>query len=108
MPNLKITELPVADPITGAELYEVVQGGLNKKATQSMLNPFRGDYAGTTTLPTTGGTFTGGVPGAGNEWRLTATLTVGGNVYEAGTIIKAMVNTPGQTLSNWAFLSVQL
>lgn len=69
---------------------------------------WRGEWDGTTTLPTTGGTYTGSAPGAGDEWILTNELAIGGNVYAAGTIIKALVNSPGQTLTNWAFLANQL
>lgn len=69
---------------------------------------YRGDYGGTTTLPTTGGGGVGGLPVAGDRWRLTNTLVVGGNVYAAGTVIEAAANTPGQTLTNWIFYSTQL
>jgi hypothetical protein len=65
---------------------------------------FRGDYAGGTSMPTTGGNYTAGAPAAGDEWRLTDVLTIGGNVYGAGTIIKAMINSPGDTVANWAFI----
>ena len=103
-----IEGLALASGRTGAEIFGVSKSGDPKGMTSDMLSNWRGDWAGTTTLPTTGGTFTGGVPGAGNEWRLTNQLVIGGNVYPAGTIIKAMANTPGQTLTNWAFISTQL
>lgn len=35
--NKKITELPVASSLTGAELFEVVQGGVNKQATIDLI-----------------------------------------------------------------------
>jgi hypothetical protein len=73
-----------------------------------IVNHWRGDWAGTNALPATGGSGTSGAVAAGNEWRLTNELTIGGNVYAPGTIIKAMTNVPGQTLANWAFLAVQL
>ena len=72
------------------------------------VNHWRGDWDGVDALPATGGTFTGGVPGAGDEWRLTQALSIGGKNYAPGTIIKAMVNTPGQDLINWSFIAVQL
>lgn len=68
----------------------------------------RGDWAGTTTLPSAGGTFTGGAPALGNRWRLTNQLAIGGNVYPAKTIIEAAVDNPGQTIANWIFYAVQL
>jgi len=66
MANKRITELPTATSLDGSELYEIVQGGVNKKVSQSTSNPFRGDWAGTTAFPSTGGTYTAGAPGAGN------------------------------------------
>lgn len=74
----------------------------------NMVNHWRGDWNGTTTLPATGGTYTNGAPGAGDEWRLTEALTIDGKNYTPKTIIKAMVNTPGQDSNNWAFIAVQL
>lgn len=108
MANKKITELPVASDLTGSELFEVVQGGVNKQTTAALVNPFRGDWAGTNAFPATGGTFTGGVPAAGNRWRLTNTLTIGGtDIYPPGTIIEAAINTPGQTTANWLKYAMQ-
>ena len=100
--------LAAATGLARNEIMGMSQSGSAVSWTPDLINNFRGDWAGTTTLPATGGTFTGGVPGAGNEWRLTAELTISGNVYAAGTIIKAMVDTPGQTLTNWAFIATQV
>lgn len=69
---------------------------------------YRGDWAGTTTFPATGGTYTGGVPKAGNRWRLTDTLVIGVDVYGPGSIIEAAINTPGQTRANWNIYAAQL
>jgi hypothetical protein len=74
----------------------------------STINHARGDWAGTTALPATGGTLTSGAPQQGNRWRLTGTLSIGGNIYQPGTMIEAAVDTPGQTLTNWIFYAVQL
>lgn len=108
MANKRITELPTASSLDGSELYEIVQGGVNKKVTQSISNQFRGDWSGTALFPSTGGTYLGGVPGAGNRWRLTNTLTIGVDVYSPGTIIEAAVNIPGQTTGNWIKYSTQI
>lgn len=67
----------------------------------------RGDWAGTTALPTTGGTYTAGAPAQGNRWRLTNTLSIGGNVYAPGTVIEAATDGPGQTIANWIFYATQ-
>lgn len=82
--------------------------GDSRSITEDLLTPFRGQWAGTTAFPETGGRHTGGVPRAGDHWFLTAELEVGGNNYGPGTVIMALVNTPGQTLTNWAKLSGQL
>jgi len=112
MANLKLSELTQRTSVDGTEYTEVIISpftpGTNRKVLLSNLNNFRGDWAGTTSLPTIGGTYISGAPAAGNEWRLSNELNIDGNTYAAGTIIKAMINTPGQTLSNWAFISVQL
>lgn len=72
------------------------------------MKPFRGTWATGNAFPSTGGRFTSGVPAAGDMWTLTVDLTVGGNFYPAGTILLALTNTPGQTLTNWAKLASQL
>lgn len=109
MANKKISELATATALDGTELYEIVQGGVNKKVAQSVSNQFRGDYAGTTSFPATGGSYAGGVPASGNRWRLTNTLVIGGtDIYAPGTIIEAAINTPGQTTTNWIKYAVQL
>ena len=103
-----LESLDLATGLTGAEKMGMSQGGSSMRWTADMLNQFRGDYAGGTAFPSTGGTYTGGVPGAGNRWRLTGTLTIGGtDVYGAGTIIEAAINTPGQTTANWIKYAVQ-
>ncbi len=109
MANKKISELPTGSNYMGSSFQEGVEGGINVKFAPDQTNPFRGDYSGTTSFPTTGGRFTAGVPAAGDRWRLTAELTIGGtDVYSEGTIIEAAVNTPGQTTGNWIKYSVQL
>src|SRR6188768_2693577 len=41
----KITELPVASTLTGAELFELVQGGVNKQSTvTSVINTVPDDF----------------------------------------------------------------
>lgn len=106
----KISQLPSGTAYMGAQWIVGVEDGESVKYSPSQTNPFRGDYAGGTSFPTTGGRFTaGGIPAAGDRWRLTSTLTIGGvDVYEAGTIIEAAINTPGQTTGNWIKHSVQL
>lgn len=46
----KITELPAAGAITGADLTEIVQGGVNKKATFTQVATFTGGGGGSGTV----------------------------------------------------------
>ena len=108
MANKKISELQTGSSFMGSSWIEGVEGGANVKFSPDQVNPFRGDWAGTTAFPTTGGRYTAGVPAAGDRWRLTATLTIGSDVYSPGTIIEAAINTPGQTNANWIKYAVQL
>jgi hypothetical protein len=62
----------------------------------------RGGWDASSNLfPTTGGTGTGGAVEAGNLWIITVAGTLGGNSVEPNDIIVALVDTPGQTDSNW-------
>jgi hypothetical protein len=102
MPNLKISELTTATAIDGNEYQEIIQGGVNKKLSKDLDNPNRGDYAGGTSFPSTGGRYTGGAPMRGDRWRLTGILTIGGtDIYAPGILIEAATNAPGQTTGNW-------
>lgn len=53
-------------------------------------------------FPTTGGTGTAGAIKKGNAFEISVAGTMGGEAFDVGDIIRALVNTPGQTLSNWA------
>lgn len=88
---------------TGEQVKTMINGNFSELYSGHL----RGDWAGTTTLPITGGFGVGGLPTRGNRWRLTATLSIGGNVYAPGTIIEAAIDSPGQTVANWIFYAVQ-
>jgi hypothetical protein len=118
MANKKISGLIQRTP-DGTEYFEVIippfSPGTNRKVLLSDLGlalgaveHYRGDYAGTSAFPTTGGNFTAGVPAQADRWRLTNTLSIGGNIYPPGTIIEAAINAPGQTLTNWSKYAMQL
>ena len=101
----KSNTLPTSNPrrIYSHEDANQVRDAINRN------DHWRGAWAGTTAFPATGGTLNeDGDVAAGNEWYLSNQLVVGGNVYPAGTVIKALVDTPGQTLTNWAKLASQL
>lgn len=103
-----IEGLTPATGLTRAEKMGMSQGGSAKSWTPDLLQMNRGDWAGTTAFPTTGGTYTGGVPARGNKWRLTNDLSVGGNFYPAGSVIEAAVDNPGATtVTDWIKYAVQ-
>jgi hypothetical protein len=108
MAQKKISQLPTGTYFMTASWVVGVEDGVSVKYSPSQVNPFRGDWAGTNAFPTTGGRYTSGVPAQGDRWRLTAQLTIGSDIYDAGTIIEAAINTPGQTNANWIKHSVQL
>jgi hypothetical protein len=62
---------------------------------------FRAYDASGNVFPSTGGSGTGGVPGQYDFYILTTGGTLDGVPYDAGTVLMALVATPGQTRSNW-------
>lgn len=64
-----------------------------------------GNYnAATNLLPDTGtavGSGAGGAISKGDEFTFSAAGTIDGELYPLGTIARAKVNIPGQTLTNW-------
>ena len=109
MAQKKFSQLPTGSAFMAASWIAGVEGGVSVKYSPDQVNPFRGDYAGTTSFPSSGGRYAGGVPAAGDRWRLTAELVINGtDFYSAGTIIEAAINTPGQTTGNWIKHATQL
>lgn len=53
-------------------------------------------------FPTGGGTGTSGAIKAGNAFEVSVAGTMGGEPFDIGDIFRALVDTPGQTLTNWA------
>lgn len=63
---------------------------------------FRGGYdASVNTFPATGGSGTAGAIKAGDNWFITVSGTLGGELVTVGDAVLALVDTPGQTASNW-------
>ncbi|MGZ3931021.1 MAG: hypothetical protein ACXVP0_06535 [Bacteroidia bacterium] len=63
----------------------------------------RGNYdASGNAYPTNGGSGTGGAIKKGDLWTISVGGNLGGNIVEPGDVIRALVNTPGQTNANWA------
>lgn len=52
-------------------------------------------------MPTTGGTGTSGAIARGNQFDVATGGTVSGEAIPTGATIRALVDTPGNTLSNW-------
>ena len=67
--KVKISELPIADAVTGNELMEVVQGGVNKKVLTSEL--FKAGRDGADGLSAYGVAVENGYRGTEYEWLLT-------------------------------------
>jgi len=84
------------------------QNGSAFSFSADILNPNRGDYAGGTTFPASGGRYSvDGTPMRGDRWRLTDTLTIGEDIYFSGTILEAATDDPGQTTGNWIKYATQ-
>lgn len=97
------------DEATDLDFDEIIglsKDGDAKRITPGLLNPFRGNWTNAAALPSTGGRFTGGVPGAGDEYHLTNGLSIGSNDFPPGTIAKSKVNSPA-SISDWVFYSMQ-
>lgn len=63
----------------------------------------RGNYdASVNTFPASGGSGTAGAVLKGDLWTISVAGTLGGSAVEIGDIVRALVDTPGQTASNWA------
>lgn len=110
MANKKISELSAAGTLTGAELIEAVQNGSNVKMTATnianLAEHFRGAYnASGGTYPASGGSGASGVIKAGDEWYVSIggelTTPAGTVTVEVGALLKALVNSPGQTAASW-------
>lgn len=70
----------------------------------------RGQYNPNTTSlwPVTGGRGAGGLPIKGDMWEASASGTMNGTNIEIGWWFRALINTPGQSASNWAISVSQI
>jgi hypothetical protein len=64
--------------------------------------------ASVNTFPTTGGTGTGGAIKKGNLWYVSVAGKLGGVNVNVGDSFRALVDSPGQTATNWAVLESNL
>lgn len=63
----------------------------------------RGNYdASGNVFPSSGGSGTAGAVLKGDIWTVSVAGTLGGTVVALGDTVRALVDTPGQTASNWA------
>lgn len=105
MPNRKITQFgTVTTPLTGSEIIDFVQDGVNKKGTVTdLLNHlsangfviFKGFW------DASGNVFPSTDVLKGNKWVISVAGTLGGVELSPGAKIMALIDTPGQTLANW-------
>lgn len=80
MANKKITELPTATTTDGSEYYEIVQGGVNKKVTVSVVSNWQGVW----TFPAS--SFPTATRG-GQQWYVNGDTTVGIEFFPDGTLL---------------------
>lgn len=65
----------------------------------------RGNYdASVNTFPASGGSGSAGAVLKGDIWLISVAGTLGGVAVEIGDSVRALVDTPGQTASNWAVM----
>lgn len=105
MPNRKISQfVTVATPLTGSEVIDFLQDGINKKGTVTdLLNHlstqgfviFKGNWdASVNAFPSVGVL-------KANQWRISVAGVLGGVELSPGAKIMALQDAPGQTLANW-------
>lgn len=62
----------------------------------------RGNYdASVNTFPASGGSGTAGAIKKGDLWTISVAGTLGSSAVTAGDVVRALVDTPGQTVGNW-------
>jgi hypothetical protein len=67
----------------------------------------RGDYnASSNVFPSTGGSGTSGAIMKGDLWYISVAGTLGGVSVPVGSSVRALVDTPAQTSTNWSILNV--
>lgn len=93
-----IEGLTEATTLTGSEILGLSQGGSARKITVQQVKLFRGAWDASGNLLPSSSVL------AGHEWYFSVAGTFGGELYPVGTIAKALVDTPGQTLSNWRLM----
>lgn len=90
--------------------YENSAGTVGQIATQAYADSLvvgliddRGNYdASVNTFPASGGSGTAGAVLKGDLWTISVAGTLGGHPVTVGDVVRALVDTPGQTDGNWA------
>jgi hypothetical protein len=102
--NFEVTSNKATDFTTiNNTLYPTVEAVNNQIITSvTGLLDYRGSYnASGNTFPATGGSGTAGAILKGDFWICSVAGTLGGTSVTPGDLIIALVDTPGQTSSNW-------
>lgn len=115
MANFNINDLDPVSVLNDADLFEVEQGGVNKKATGAQLKSYfagaiagadimrmKGDWSGVDTLPGGSGTK------KWNVWRRanasTTLTTADGSLMPVGLMMMALTDNPSSSdVSDWMF-----
>ncbi len=92
------TDFPTTNAVK-TYVDNAVVGLLNDRGSY---DPISGQY------PTTGGSGVGGAVRKGDIWYISATGTINGISVTAGSSVRAIANSPGQSDANWDILDVGL
>ena len=88
-------------PTEGASWTEVSPTVIAPTLPANMVVDCGNHNASSNLFPTAGGTGTAGAIKRGNQFDITVAGTLGGVDVEPGVTIRAKIDDPGQTLSNW-------
>ena len=89
-----------ADNPSGFQTASDVASALSTAAV-GILNDRGNHDASGNTFPSSGGSGTSGAIKKGNIWTVSVAGSLGGVAVTAGDVVRALVDTPGQTYSNW-------
>lgn len=89
------------NPIEEIALKSYVDSEIDA-ATVGLLDDRGGYNASTNLFPSTGGSGSGGVVLKGDLWTISVSGTLGGVAVTVGDVVRALVDSPAQTASNWS------
>lgn len=106
----KVVTLDVANRIvsSGINVSDIATKAYAEGLVAGLLDD-RGSYdASTNTFPSTGGSGTSGAILKGDFWYISVAGTLGGQAVTIGDSVRALVDAPAQTSSNWSVLETNI